>query len=432
MALDVTSTWEVRPTAGNDANGGGFHPGASGTDFSQQNAAQYTFTDLAVDATVNTKVTSASHSFVAADVGNIMQISAGASWTLGAATLDRSPAPTSTTGGTYAVGGALATISKAITAKVQGNTIYVKATGSYVVTVTQNLVAGDGGTGNNLTQFIGYTTTRGDNGKVTWTTATNSVDLITFAVANNFSFQNFNFTNTAGTKGNCFTAGTSGIDGNLQCINCIIDGFNIGFNGVFVGTYCWAPLILIGCVVKNCVNQGILNGYNVVMDGCFIHDNTGDGLAFNNTGDAQQSAYIARSVFYNNGGKGIQDNSGAANNNFVAIENCAFVSNTSHGINANNGAASCYSVVNTIFDSNGGFGLSVGSWKATYQRSNAFFNNASGKYTAGIPATPLGEVILTGSPFTSPGTGDFSLNSTAGAGAACKGAAYPSAIPGGA
>jgi hypothetical protein len=439
MALSVSTFWEVRPTAGSDSNGGGFHAGASGTDFSQQNAAQYTFSDLAsVSALV---VSSASHNFVASDVGNIMQITAGAGFTTGfyeivsvainQATLDRSPG-TVGTGGTFAVGGALATISQAITAKVQGNVIYVKASGTYTVTVTQNLVAGDGGTGNNLTQFIGYTTTRGDNGKATWTTATNSVDLITFAVANNFSFQNFNFTNTAGTKGNCFTAGTSGIDGNLQCINCIIDGFNIGFNGVFVGTFCWAPLILIGCVVKNCVNQGILNGYNVVMDGCFIHDNTGDGLAFNNTGTADQSASITRSAFYNNGGKGIQDNSGAGNNNFVRIDQCVFVSNVSHGVNANNGVASCYVVTNSIFDSNGGFGLAVGSWKATYQRSNAFFNNASGKYSGGIPATPLGEVILTGSPFTNPATGDFTLNSTAGAGAVCKTAAYLSAIPGGA
>jgi len=438
MALSVLTAWDVRPGVGSDSNGGGFHTGASGTDFSQQNAAQYTFSDLAsVSALV---VSSASHNFVAADVGNIMQITAGTGFTTGwyeivsvganQATLDRSPG-TVGVGGTYAVGGALATISQAITAKVQGNDIWVKASGSYTVTVTQNLVAGDGGTGNNLTRFIGYTTTRGDNGKVTWTTATNSIALITFAQANNFLFQNFIFSSTAGTRGNGFTAGTTQIDGNLQLVNCVFDGFNIALNGPFVGTYCWAPLVMIGCEVKNCIAQGILNGYNVVMEGCFIHDNAGDGLATANTGDAQQSMSISRTVFYKNGGKGIQDNSGAGNNNFLFMENVAFVQNTSDGWSQNNGAATCNIVINCIFDQNGGFGFSVGSWKAVYQRNNAFFSNASGKYSGGGPV-PAGEVVLTGSPFTNPATGDFSLNNTAGAGAACKAAAYPGAIPGGA
>ncbi len=438
MALSVLTAWEVRPTVGSDSNGGGFHTGASGTDFSQQNAAQYTFTDLASVSSL--VVSSASHNFVAADVGNIMQITAGTGFTTGfyeivsvaanQATLDRSPG-TVGTGGTYAVGGALLTISQAITAKVQGNIIYVKASGSYTVTVTQNLVAGDGGTGNNITSFIGYTTTRGDNGKVTWTTATNSVALVTFAASNNFLFANFNFTCTAGTRGNGFTAGTSGIDGNLQLINCVFDGFNIGLNGVFVGTFCWAPLIMIGCEVKNSVVQGVLNGYNVIMDGCFIHDNSGDGLAFNNTGDLQQSAAITRSVFYNNGGHGLKDNSGAGNNNFVLIENCAFVSNTSDGASSNNGTASAYVVVNSIFVSNGGFGFNTGAWKNVYQRNNAWYNNTSGKYPTGGPAA-AGEVILTGTPFTNAAAGDFTLNSTAGAGAACKTVGYPAAIPGGA
>src|SRR5262245_28758828 len=113
-----TVAWEVRST-GNDNNGGGFVIGGSGTDYSQQDAAQYNFTDLVVDGSVNTKVTSASHNFVAADVDNIMHITAGTGWTVGfyrilsvasnAATLDRSPAAVSTTGGTFYVGGALAT-----------------------------------------------------------------------------------------------------------------------------------------------------------------------------------------------------------------------------------------------------------------------------------------------------------------------------------
>ena len=69
-----------------------------------------TQTDFVVDATDNTKVTSASYNFVAADVGGTLQVTAGTSWTTGdytissvaanAAFLDRSPAAVGTTGGT--------------------------------------------------------------------------------------------------------------------------------------------------------------------------------------------------------------------------------------------------------------------------------------------------------------------------------------------
>src|ERR1700736_2212184 len=116
MALPAGVVWEVRPGAGSDsACGGGFVAGASGTDRSQQNAAQFSYTDLVVDAVTNTKVTSAAHAFTSAEVGNLIQITAGAGWTTGfyqvvsvagaIATLDRSPAAVGTTGGTGALGG---------------------------------------------------------------------------------------------------------------------------------------------------------------------------------------------------------------------------------------------------------------------------------------------------------------------------------------
>jgi len=73
-----------------------------------------TYTDLAVDGALNTKVTSASYNFVAADVGSWIDVTAGSGWTTGryvivsvasnAATLSSSPAAVSTTGGTYITG----------------------------------------------------------------------------------------------------------------------------------------------------------------------------------------------------------------------------------------------------------------------------------------------------------------------------------------
>lgn len=436
MALPANTIWEVRPSVGTDTNGGGFVLGASGTDYSKQDSAQYSFSDLtSVSSLV---ISSTSHNFVATDVGNLIHINSGTGFTAGfyqivsvgsnQATLDRSPGTVGVSG-VYSVGGALATISNTITNKTQGNTIYVKASGSYIVTVTQNLVAGDGGTGNTATTFIGYTTTRGDNGRVTWTTSTNSVDLITFAVANNFAFYNFAFTCTAGTKGNGLTAGTSGANGNLQLYNCSFDGFNIAINGPFVGSFSWIPLMMFGGFIKNSTSHGILNGYNVVLRGVYIHDNGGDGIRFNNTGDNQQSAVIENCVIYNNTGLGINYDSGTSGaNQFVLVSGCAIVSNGSDGCRLDGASASGFYYVNCIFYNNGGYGINTNAAMHIFMLGCAFRLNSSGKYPTGVKDTSAqGEIILTASPFTSIGS-DWTLNNTAGGGAACKGAGFPSTI----
>src|SRR4051812_5831049 len=100
MAISAATVWECR-TSGSDSNGGGFVFGATGTDLSQSDSVSYSFSDLASSNGTNAspQVTSVSHNFVAADVGNLMQITAGTNWTTGffqivsvaanAATLDK-------------------------------------------------------------------------------------------------------------------------------------------------------------------------------------------------------------------------------------------------------------------------------------------------------------------------------------------------------
>jgi hypothetical protein len=72
-----------------------------------------TAADLVVDATDNTKISSATYTFVAADVPGRLQIISGAGWTpgdytitsvaAGAALLDASPAPVKTASGVFTV-----------------------------------------------------------------------------------------------------------------------------------------------------------------------------------------------------------------------------------------------------------------------------------------------------------------------------------------
>lgn len=68
--------WNLR-TGGADTNGGSF--AYDTTHAKDVNGAA----DLTVDATLSNKVTSASHNFVAADVGKQIQVTAGTGWTLG-------------------------------------------------------------------------------------------------------------------------------------------------------------------------------------------------------------------------------------------------------------------------------------------------------------------------------------------------------------
>ncbi len=184
MALSATMVWEFRAnaTAGN-LNGGGFNPAnAAGnlTDYSQQPGAQYNDIDLAATngTTSSPSVTASSHSFVTADVGNIIHITAGTNWTVGwyeiksvaagAATLDRACSSVdSPSSGTYYVGGAMSLASATSTrtdtnlmaALAQGNTVYV-ANGTYATSVATMTVPN--GTAVLPITWIGYNAQRND------------------------------------------------------------------------------------------------------------------------------------------------------------------------------------------------------------------------------------------------------------------------------
>lgn len=100
-ALNGVTNWELRGN-GNDTNGGGFALGVS-TNLSK--------TDLVVDATNNTQVTSATYVFTSADIGRWIQVTAGTNWRTGyyhvlsvsgvKATLNLSPAAVGTTAGSF-------------------------------------------------------------------------------------------------------------------------------------------------------------------------------------------------------------------------------------------------------------------------------------------------------------------------------------------
>ena len=442
-ALPSTTVWEVRPTVGSNTNGGGFVTGSAGTDWSQQNAAQYSLVNGVANGTTLVATISA-----AADmVGNIAYIAGGtgsitAGWyqvvseVLGVSiTVDRATGLTTGTGVTINIGGALSTIAQANSNASANNVVWIKATGTYTVTTAMS-VTNNSGAGLPLS-FIGYTSTRGDNGQITWTTATNSVDLVTFTASNNTLFQNILFSSTAGTPGNGFHALSSGTDStSVYLINSKISGVLNGVLGNFTAESAFNGLYILYSRITACTNIGVENTGGVVFFASEIDNNANDGANWLGIvrGNVSTAWSIANSVFYKNGGNGVNisvSSLGQAINPMLIVNQSDFSTNTDSGILTTNNASPVAIITNSIFDANGTYGVSGSSGSATLQflfNSNAFFSNGTAQ-TQNILASPS-TITLSASPYVSVGS-NFALNSTAGGGGLLRGLGFPGIMPAG-
>ncbi len=385
--------WEVR-TAGSDSNGGGFDSSLGGTDYSQQNSAQATGTGTSASTTL----TATTGIFTSQMVGNYVtngttwyKITAYTSSTI--VTLSGSP---SWTAQTIKVGGALATPGLAAAQNnIYGGDIYIK-TGTYSVTSTSFNVSSGCIQIWYGTKMIGYGTTRGDTGRATIQL---NVASATMLQEGNIShgFENIIFDGNSQSSSGFITN-----DGNDRgyFFNCDIKNFTANTFG--------------GATYEACYVSG--NSYAIAGNfyDCVITGSASDGC----------SGSIIRCVVYGNSGIGY--------NGYASVIDCVIFNNTSHGIQFNNGS-SAVEVRNTIISSNGGYGINIsGTIQGLVTVNCAYYSNTSGKYSTGANITRvIGEVTLSGDPFTNTSGGDFSLNTTAGAGAACRAAGSPGVMPGG-
>ena len=444
-ALPSTTVWEVRPTVGSDSSGGCFDSAKSGTDYSQQNAAQFSGTNLvSVSSLV---VSSVTHNFVATDVGNCINITAGTGFTTGfyeivsvaanQATLDRSPG-TVGVGGTWAEGGALNTVSVVNTNWTASNVAWVKATGTYTVTTALTITLDSHPAPATPASIIGYTSTRGDNGQFIWTTATNSIDLVDLNGSQNVLFQNIIFSSTAGTPGAGLLSGKTGSSQALTTTirNCKFSGFVVGVDGNFTVGQSFVGLYIINSRFTANTSHGIRNAGTTLIVGSQSDNNGGDG--FNSATTAPlgitQTYTFQSSVFYKNAGNGINmafTNAGGSGVPTLMLLNCDVSTNTGAGVLMGNALDPYAQFNNSIFDANGTYGVDAGSGTVTISallNSNAFFNNTTAP-TRNINAG-VGTITLTANPYTTIGT-NFALNNTTGGGKLLKGAGFPGTIPNG-
>ncbi len=409
MALSATQVWEVR-TTGSDANGGAFKVGASGTDYSQQDAPQVSYTDLATQAT-SSQVGSAANPFVAAHVGNVLNIPTSSpsginagryeiiSVSNGVATLDRSAGAASATGGTGNLGGALASPGLAASQIVSGNTVWIKS-GTYVVSATAN-ISGGRVSPNVASYWNGYVASRGD--ATTWGTlpslqaGANSFTIFA-PVTNDISVANLEFDGNNGSN-----TGTVGFNAtssfrvrawNCRAKNCGAAGFGAGG---FCGYYF--------CEASNCVGIGFAIAGSGTALGCLAHGGSSHGFQPGVAGVAFDSC-----AAYGNAGDGF------AVQFPLNARQCTSVGNVGAGFNLDN--VGC-SAVNCVAYGNTGFGFST-----TTSRPDALVvncaggSNAAGNFHATdiTAANQVNFQALTAQPFVNAAAWNFAPNSVAGGG----------------
>ena len=417
-------------------------------DYSQQAAAQISFTDLVIQST-NTELASSGNPFAGQWVGNLIQVTGGTGFTTGwyviksvasnVATTDRAVGTASSTGGTGYMGGALASLttlftsSTSTTVAVAGHIVWTQGTSTISTGLT--IVEPSTATGGLRISVRGYGTYRGDGVQATIQTSTNSVVLVTFTAVYGFEFQNIIFTNSAGTPGNAIagTSNSSNQSFNIMLNNCVISDCVYGVTG-------YMELVMYSCEVKSCTSDGIHPNAKTLLIGCYFHNNSGHGVAYGNSNTNVVGgfyAYDCVSAFNTDGGF-VDVGTNQSRSPFALIA-CDSYDNGQDGFyvqteNASINGACMIEIINCISYDNGRYGINfaspIGAGAAActsiLQINNAFGANTSAR-SSGAPVG-INDITLTANPFVNPSGGNFKLNSNAGGGAACTGTGWQNTL----
>ena len=431
MAIASTAVWEVR-TTGSDTNGGGFDPGVSvpGTDYSVQDTAQITYTDLVIDAVTNTKLTSAANPFSSLHPGNLLNVTGGGGFTTGwyevlsvtgtTATMDRAVGTVGSTGGAGKLGGGFASPGQAASAWVGSNVMYIK-NGTYTLSASANVSGGKvnlavSGTVTAPNIINGYNTNRTlTNTDSPPTLQAGAINMIIVDNNNGGAFWVRNLILSANAQTGCYgvrnnnnptlielcqatgalTFGFIGAFGVTGMLNCYATGCAKGFSNTGNASYQY------GCTATACTTAGFADdGANGTRhDYCFSYANAGYGF-LSLTADSHYAQCTS------DGNTGANGQGFSVNDRSVLI-NCLASNNAKFGYMAN--AANFQSRLYNC----GGYNNTSGNTDTSFTSSNN-----------------IGFVTLTAGPYTNSGGNDFSLNSIAGGGAAARSVGFPTSYVG--
>ncbi len=415
--------------------------GSWSIDYTQQASSQFSGTDLATNG-AGTGVTSATHTFTQADVNNSINISAGAGFTTGryqilsvsggTATIDRS-AGLSLTNGTWTEGGALDNVSTLAGAMVGSNKAWIQK-GTYSISATSTFTAASVTPSNTVawSEIIGYNTARGDISP-----GVNAANrpLIQITTANNI----LAFNNTGWMIRNIILGGSGATPGRAitfsaalgRAINCKVTSFSTtGVTGGGSDT-----IVAYSEFTGGTSGDAINITARAIAFNNWIHDNASNGINMAGEGIA-----LFNTISNNSGShQGIVMSGGS-----MAFRNTIYNSG-SHGILLNTTALTNFYVTGNILANNGGYGLAAtnSAYPARWEwDGNAYYTNTSGNRnnlddTGSAIAIDLSgpysntlDVTLSATPFNNAASNDFTLNNTAGGGAAARAFGVPNAFPG--
>ena len=287
MAINAAVQWECQ-SGGDDNNGGGFNPNATGTDYSQQTTAQATTTTATVVNSTTTKidVDSGDYTCTDNDVGNVIQIYGGTAtagfyeitarsgqqWTVDRACGTAGQTVVAKMGGCFGSPGGMSA------ATTNGATSYNKfwlKSGTYTLTNATGRTSGGPWVSDNLNAIVleGYENTRGDFGTAPILKAGSQTNLILFHHdrANQMTFINLKADGESQTGVNGFDADYSGVRYFLcEALNCNAAttnyGFQIGKAYRCTATSCGEGFDSLSsadsCIATGC-NTGFINSTNV-------------------------------------------------------------------------------------------------------------------------------------------------------------------------
>lgn len=178
-------------------------------------------------------------------------------------------------------------------------------------------------------------------------------------------FKNLKFTNSNGTRTSACFVGFAPVAVWETCI--FGDATNKLYRGIVMTNV--ARMRFTDCEFTTMTDQALrcLNGERIIMEGCYVHDNTGAGIVL--AGNITMSDCIVET----NGSYGLWMTS-----NDIAylcnIQKCVFHANTSHGIYSDDYYRGSLTIKSNNITANGGYGISMVAAQ-TGNQSGIDYNN---------------------------------------------------------
>lgn len=362
-------------------------------------------------------------------IGNGIIITGGTNFTVGtyqinsvsvgvSITVDRNCTTAAGSSGTANIGGGLASpgAAAALLGSITGTKIFVKynATPYTISSASTNVSGGCVSMGTSGRQFwISYDTNRhifnsdanksnlklGSVSTATIFSGTGTSGIIANFIVDGNSQTSSTGINTAGTVINCVAQNFTTAAYTISNTNAVLIGCTATANSTAAFTVSAGTIgIVIGCEAYNNTCPGFKGFYHAMN--CLAYSNSGA-----TTDGFQGCLFITNCTAYANG----RDNYRNATNSLAFYwTNCISEAATGVDFNQTSSSAALLKLTNCTSYSPSGTGRTAG---------NAIFDQ--------------GAITGSGSFFVNAASGNFALNNTAGAGALCRGAGYPSTLPAG-